>query len=117
MHRTVTGRAASENPNGQNIPKRSKLAKSYRKIFIPTPGYRFIEVDLSQAELRLVAWMANETTMLEIYRSGGDIHEATAAMAMGITIEAFRALPEATRKENRQKAKAINIRRSQCLAV
>lgn len=90
LHRTVTGRVASAYPNGQNFPKRGKLAKAFRKIFIPDPGYVFIEADLSQAELRIAAWMANETTMLNIYRRGGDIHEYTAAAIMGVPLAEFK---------------------------
>lgn len=109
LHRTVTGRAASVNPNGQNFPKRGKLAKTYRKIFVARKGYKFIEVDLSQAELRIAAWMANEKNMIRIYKAGGDIHAATAAHTMGLTIEQFNALDKDTRKAKRQQAKAINF--------
>ena len=128
LHRTTTGRTASTQPNGQNFPKHDRtaveaiikdgiivkagqanLAKAYRKIFVPTPGYTFIEVDLSQAELRLVAWMANEPTMLRAYQNGEDIHALTAAMIMGITLEAFKALPKAIKKQKRQEAKAVNF--------
>jgi len=91
LHRTVTGRAASSNPNGQNLPKRGALAKAYRRIFIPTEGYTFIECDLSQAELRIAAWMAGEPEMLRIYRTGGDIHSATAAAVMGVSERVFNA--------------------------
>jgi len=89
LHGTVTGRSSSREPNAQNFPKRGKLAKAFRKIFIPTEGYRFIEADLSQAEIRIAAWMANETSMIEIYANGGDIHEATAAAVMGIPLAEF----------------------------
>ena len=90
LHRTNTGRTSSANPNAQNFPKRGPLAKEYRKIFVPTPGFVFLEADLSQAELRIAAWMANETTMLRIYREGGDIHEATAAAVLGVKVTEFR---------------------------
>lgn len=73
---------------------------------MPTPGYKFVEVDLSQIELRLVAWMANEPTMLEIYRTGGDIHTATAIAVAGITMEAYLALSEDEQEDFRRKAKA-----------
>jgi DNA polymerase I-like protein with 3'-5' exonuclease and polymerase domains len=106
LHRTVTGRTASADPNAQNFPKRGPLAKAYRKIFIPSDGYVFVEVDLSQAELRIAAWMANDPAMLKVYRDGGDIHAATAAAVMGITLEAFFALPDDVKKAKRQQAKA-----------
>ena len=90
LHRTVTGRAASSDPNGQNLPNRGELAKAYRRIFIPSEGFKFAEVDLSQAELRVAACMANEREMIRIYQEGGDIHSATAAAIMGVTDERFK---------------------------
>ena len=107
LHSTVTGRTSSENPNGQNIPKRGKLAKMFRAIFVAPPGWKILEVDLSQAELRIAAWMAMEPTMLRIYREGGDIHSATAATVMRISIEEFNRLPEEVRKRKRQEAKSV----------
>ena len=89
LHRTVTGRTASSDPNAQNYPKRGDLAKAFRKIFKAVDGHSLIEVDLSQAEIRIAAWMANERAMLEVYRQGGDIHSATAAKLLGVTLEAF----------------------------
>lgn len=76
-------------PNGQNLPNRGELAKAYRRIFIPSDGFKFAEVDLSQAELRVAACMANEREMIRIYQEGGDIHSATAAAIMGVTDERF----------------------------
>lgn len=89
LHRTVTGRTSSSNPNFQNIPKRGELAKAYRKIFVPSEGFLFAEVDLSQAELRVAACMANETEMIRIYQEGGDIHSATAAATMRVSEAKF----------------------------
>ena len=105
LHRTVTGRTASADPNGHNFPNRGTWAEQYQKIFIPTPGFKLVSCDLSQIELRLVAWMAAEAVMMQIYADNGDIHAATAAMAMGITLEEFNALPETVRKEARRNAK------------
>jgi uracil-DNA glycosylase family 4 len=102
LDNTVTGRTSSQNPNAQNFPKRGQAAKDFRRIFIPTEGFVFIEADLSQAELRIAAWMANDKKMLKIYQDGGDIHAATAAGVMNIPIEQVK-------KEDRQKAKAINF--------
>ena len=99
----------SENPNGQNIPKRGKLAKAYRRSFIAPRGYLVIEADLSQAELRIAASMANEATMLSVYRNAGDIHAETALIALGITRTKFKELPKAEQKSARQKAKAVNF--------
>lgn len=91
LHKTNTGRTASSNPNGQNFPKRGRWSKAYLKMFTARAGYVLGASDLSQIELRLVAWEANEPTMLHIYRSGGDIHEATAAVALGIEWDDFKA--------------------------
>ena len=90
LHNTVTGRSASREPNDQNFPKRGALAEEFRKIFIPPfEGWNVISCDLSQAELRIAAWMANERNMLRIYAEGGDIHAATAAATLGISIREF----------------------------
>lgn len=114
LHRTVTGRTASASPNGQNFPKRGKgrlkdVVKAYREIFIARNGYTLIETDLSQAELRIAAWMAMEKTMLKIYREGGDIHAMTAARTMGISLKEFMALPEDVIEQKRFEAKAVNF--------
>lgn len=115
LERTTTGRSSSTDPNGQNLPKRGRtprlkiLVKSYRKVFRPRDGWVLIEADLSQAELRLVAWEANETTMRRIYREGGDIHATTGAKVMGINAEAFAALDKDTRDFKRFSAKSINF--------
>lgn len=87
----VTGRTASRDPNGQNFPKRGKVAKAYRNIFIAPPGYVILEADLSQAELRISADMANDRTMLDIYNRDGDIHALTAASTMGMSFDVFMA--------------------------
>jgi len=109
LHRTNTGRTASADPNGQNFPKRGRWAKAYLKIFQASPGYVLINCDLSQIELRLVAWMANEPTMLRIYREGGDIHTATAQAISGIGGNAWAMLPREERKKLRTQAKAVNF--------
>jgi len=89
LHRVVTGRTSSDSPSGQNLPKHGKLAKEYRKIFVPRPGYVFLEPDLSQAELRIAAWMSGDPTMMRIYRAGGDIHAYTAAAILKIDQREF----------------------------
>lgn len=89
LHTAVTGRSASENPNGQNFPKRGPNAKAYRRIFVPPPGYYVLEADLSQAELRIAADMANDRQMLRIYQNKGDIHSATAAIVVGVPLAEF----------------------------
>lgn len=109
LHKAVTGRSSSDDPNGQNFPKRGKKAKAYREMFVAPPGYYAIEVDLSQAELRIAACMSGDKAMIEIYRIGGDIHRATAAIVAGLTVEQFNLLPKDKQKEYRQKAKAVNF--------
>jgi DNA polymerase I-like protein with 3'-5' exonuclease and polymerase domains len=109
LHRTVTGRSASADPNGQNFPKRGPLAKKYREIFVAPPGYVLLEVDFSQIELRIAAIMAQDPTMLELYRKGADIHAATAAAVMGISLEEFNNLPKDVRSLKRFQAKAVNF--------
>lgn len=105
----VTRRTASRDPNGQNFPKRGKKAKMYQKSFTAPEGYVVIACDLSQAELRIAGDMANDKDIIRIYNANGDIHISTACIAMGITEEAFRLLPEDERKDWRTKAKAINF--------
>lgn len=99
----------SSDPNGQNTPKRGKVAKAYRRIFIAPPGFVIIEADLSQAELRISADMANDRTMLDIYNSGGDIHLSTAMIVMGVSEEQFFLLSAEERALARFKAKAVNF--------
>jgi DNA polymerase I-like protein with 3'-5' exonuclease and polymerase domains len=114
LHRTNTGRSASAAPNGQNFPKRSPKggpdwATQYQGIFKARPGWKLVNCDLSQIELRLVAWMAQEPTMLRIYREGGDIHTMTLFDIVGITQEQWAVMSEKERKEARTKAKAVNF--------
>lgn len=89
LSKTNTGRTASNDPNGQNIPKRGNFAKPYRKSFILPEGWTYIASDLSQAELRIAAWMADEKHMLQIYRDGGDIHAATGAGVLKVPLHTF----------------------------
>lgn len=105
----VTGRTASRDPNGQNFPTRGVKAKAYGAIFTTRPGYYMIKADLSQAELRIAACMSGDRTMIEIYRTGGDIHRVTGAIVARLTTEQFNALPKKDQKEYRQKAKAVNF--------
>lgn len=109
LHKAVTGRSNSEDPNGQNFPKRGARATAYRRIFVAPPGYFVIEVDLSQAELRIAACMSGDPTMIGIYRSKGDIHRATGAIVAGLSQAEFDRLDKKQQKELRQKAKAVNF--------
>jgi uracil-DNA glycosylase family 4 len=107
--KTNTKRTQSIDPNGQNFPKRGKFAKAFRRLIIAPPGKMLIASDLSQAELRIAAWMANEPTMLQIYRDGLDIHVATAALVLRMTIEQFMGQDRAFFKKHRQNAKPTNF--------
>ena len=102
---TITGRVNSMDPNGQNFPKRGLYTKEYRRSFIPREGYTFVSADLSQAELRLIAWEANDPTMIDIYRNNKDIHRETAIAMLGIREEEFVLLPEDIQKKTRTHAK------------
>ena len=96
-------------PNGQNFPKRGKAAKAYGRMFRAPPGYLFIAPDLSQAELRIAAAMANDKALIKIYREGGDVHVTTAAFSLGISAAEFGNLSKKEKKAHRQKAKAVNF--------
>ena len=97
-----TGRLSSSDPNLQNIPIRTQEGRQIRKAFIAQPGYKLISADYSQIELRLVAHVAQEKSMLEAFSNGVDIHAQTAAEVFDVPIEAMDA-------ETRRRAKAINF--------
>jgi DNA polymerase-1 len=99
---TVTGRIASSNPNLQNIPIRTELGRQVRKAFIAETGSTLLSVDYSQVELRIAAHMSNDEAMLAAFRADQDIHTATAAAILGITLEKVT-------KEQRRNAKAVNF--------
>lgn len=99
---TATGRLSSTEPNLQNIPVRTELGAEMRKMFIAAPGNVLVDADYSQIELRLLAHMADDAAMIESFRSGGDIHAATAAQVYGVA-------PEMVTKQMRSAAKAINF--------
>ncbi|MBQ9558471.1 MAG: DNA polymerase I [Bacteroidaceae bacterium] len=75
----ATGRLSSSNPNLQNIPVRDAEGKEVRKAFIPEPGQEFFSADYSQIELRIMAHLSQDEHLIEAFRSGHDIHAATAA--------------------------------------
>lgn len=77
IHGTVTGRMSCTEPNLQNIP-RGTTAKDIKQMFVAPPGYAWVEVDYSQAELRVVAEMAKDKAMIDIFRKNYNIHVATA---------------------------------------
>ena len=102
---TATGRLSSTDPNLQNIPVRTELGSEIRKMFVPSDGCVFVDADYSQIELRVLAHIADDQTMQEAFRSGTDIHTATAAQVFGVEPEQVTPLADdigVTRKEARQ---------------
>jgi DNA polymerase-1 len=100
---TNTGRLSSNNPNLQNIPIRSEAGREVRKAFIPrSKDYVLLAADYSQIELRLIAELSGEEAMLDAFRHGHDIHQATAAKIYGVPLESVT-------KEQRYNAKTVNF--------
>ena len=99
---TATGRLSSSDPNLQNIPVRGEDGKEIRKAFIPEDGCLFFSADYSQIELRVMAHLSGDENMIEAFRSGHDIHAATAAKIYK------RAIDEVER-DQRTKAKRANF--------
>jgi DNA polymerase I len=84
---TSTGRLSSTNPNLQNIPIRDAQGKEIRKAFIPDDNALFLSADYSQIELRIMAHLSGDQNMIDAFRSGHDIHTATAAKIFKIPLE------------------------------
>jgi DNA polymerase-1 len=108
----ATGRLASSDPNLQNIPVRSEAGRKIRKAFVPrssspqypisNPQYLLLSCDYSQIELRVMAALANDATMIEAFRNGTDIHTITAA-------KVFVVEPENVSADMRRTAKMVNF--------
>lgn len=99
---TATGRLSSANPNLQNIPVRTDEGREIRKAFIPSEGNIFFSADYSQIELRLVADLSGDETMLNAFSNGHDIHATTAAKIYHEDLESVTA-------DQRRKAKTANF--------
>ena len=98
----VTGRLSSSAPNLQNIPIRTELGRRIRAAFVPEPGWRFLAADYSQIELRILAHVSGEESLVEAFRRGEDIHRRTAAEVFGVD-------PAEVTPEQRDVAKTTNF--------
>ena len=99
---TATGRISSTEPNLQNIPVRMELGRLIRKVFIPEKGYKFVDADYSQIELRILAHCSNDSQLIEAYRDAKDIHRITASQVFHVPFEEVTDL-------QRRNAKAVNF--------
>ncbi len=99
---TQTGRLSSAEPNLQNIPVRTELGRIFRKFFVAEEGNVLIDADYSQIELRILAHISEDETLISAFRNGEDIHTITASGVFGIPAEAVNS-------ELRKRAKAINF--------
>jgi DNA polymerase-1 len=97
----ATGRLSSTNPNLQNIPIRSEIGRPVRSCFVAEKGDRLLSCDYNQVELRVLAHVAGEEVLREIFSSGQDVHSETAAVLLG-------AEPDAVGPAERSKAKMVN---------
>ena len=102
LHVVATGRLSSRDPNLQNIPTRTERGRSIRAGFIPRDGCRLVSVDLDQIELRVAAHLSEDEKMIEVFRSGVDIHRQTAALI-------YNKRPEDITALERLLAKTINF--------
>ncbi len=99
----ATGRLSSNNPNLQNIPIRTERGRQVRKAFVPRDGdHVLLAADYSQIELRIIAALSEETTMIEAFKNGEDIHASTASKVFNVPLN------EVTR-EQRGNAKTVNF--------
>lgn len=99
---TATGRISSTEPNLQNIPVRMELGRLIRKVFIPEDGYRFVDADYSQIELRVLAHCSGDEHLIQAYKEQSDIHRITASQVFHIPFD------EVT-PQQRRNAKAVNF--------
>jgi len=98
----ATGRLSSTDPNLQNIPIRSEEGRRIRQAFIAEKGYCLLAADYSQIELRIMAHLSQDQSLLKAFSEGLDIHKATAAEVFGVTVDEVES-------EQRRAAKAINF--------
>ncbi len=98
----ATGRLSSSDPNLQNIPVRTEEGRRIRQAFIASEGNLLLSIDYSQIELRLMAHLSNDPRLQEAFKKGLDIHQATAAEVLGLSLEQVTS-------EQRRSAKAVNF--------
>lgn len=98
----ATGRLSSSEPNIQNIPIRTELGSAVRKAFVAEPGYQIVSLDYSQLELRIAASLSGDPIMIEVFKEGGDFHNATASKIFDVE-------ESMVTKEQRRDAKTINF--------
>ena len=99
---TATGRLSSSNPNLQNIPIRTLEGKRIRQAFIAPPGWEIVSADYSQIELRILAHLSGDESLIQAFAAGEDIHTRTASDIFGV-------FPEMVNAEMRRQAKVINF--------
>lgn len=99
---TTTGRISCTEPNLQNIPIRQELGRTLRKAFTATEGHTLVGADYSQIELRVLAHLSQDESLIDAFNRGEDIHKTTASRVLGIPKEKVTAL-------NRSRAKAVNF--------
>ncbi|MCP5277865.1 MAG: DNA polymerase I [Thiobacillus sp.] len=98
----VTGRLSSNDPNLQNIPVRTPEGRKIREAFIAEPGHFIVSADYSQIELRIMAHLSGDESLLKAFQEDRDIHAATAAEVQGVP-------PEQVTSDMRRMAKAVNF--------
>jgi DNA polymerase-1 len=98
----ATGRLSSQDPNLQNIPIRTQEGRRIRQAFIAPPGHSLVAADYSQIELRIMAHLSGDASLLRAFTEDRDVHQATAAEVFGIALDAVSA-------DQRRSAKAINF--------
>ncbi len=98
----ATGRLSSTDPNLQNIPIRTAEGRRIRQAFVAPKGYRLLAADYSQIELRIMAHLAKDESLLDAFRHGRDVHKATAAEVFGVPLDEVSS-------DQRRSAKAINF--------
>lgn len=95
LHGTETGRLSSSDPNMQNIPRDAAI----KNLFVAADGFKLVQLDYSQAELRVLAYLSKDPFLTDVYQSGDDLHDRVATKLYG----------DAFTKEDRVKAKAVNF--------